>query len=794
MNNKGAISLMQVMILVIGIIAVGYAFGSEVGGVLGNDADGGTSCSGNDNCCTAKGGACTAPMSSTAGNSCNKGEGKVEMNLCLSPEKINVARCCVPSSESPAKDLPVEPDKGGASAEGITNAALPFGTMFLGKLFSPGKKMGGSCAEWYDVGSSSNCKSAGGAWLTDKEGGKCVTMDESDKDFTKCKENYENPSTGKAVGTSLLAALTWAGVTYGLGKLLFPALGAGAGLTDAGSLAAAAAVFSGYFAGSLATELGGSGAWGLIGLPVGAIVFAAAYQEEAQKKKTFVSNPWQAPLGGEHCEECNDEIFGCSEYQCKSLGQACVLVNTEALGEELCTWENRLDPNPPEIRPWEQALISDDYKYVPYDAVFPEDRGVAITYSPNKKGCINAFTPLSFGIMANEAARCKIDFIRQMNFSAMGFDFGGSSTFKYNHTQTMSLPGPSALAAQNMTLENGGEFELYAKCQDANGNFNPGNLVFKFCVDDGPDTTPPLIITTDPLSGLPVAYNVTSLTAMVYVNEPAECKWSHLDQSYDLMENDMKCKKGLTEFNAQTVWPCEADLTGLKNNEENKFYFRCKDQPVGVKDEDRNTNVESYEYILVGSRPLVIDKVGPTGEIEDSTDTVKVKLTAQTSAGYSEGKANCYYNDEAIDAEGEYIKFFETDSHLHSQELLLPAGDYEYFFKCLDLAGNADYSNTTFTVYTDKDEPIVTRIYFEENFLKLSTDEDAECVYDSVDCSYNFVDGIKMSSTNKVDHFTNWNTNENYYIKCKDTYGNEPLPNKCSIISRPFETHYGSSE
>ena len=71
----------------------------------------------------------------------------------------------------------------------------------------------------------------------------------------------------------------------------------------------------------------------------------------------------------------------------------------------------------------------------------------------------------------------------------------------------MSLPGQSALKAENLTLENDGQFSLFTRCQDSNGNANTANFVFKYCVEKGPDTTPPLIISTSLLNGMPIAFN-----------------------------------------------------------------------------------------------------------------------------------------------------------------------------------------------------------------------------------------------------------------------------------------------
>jgi len=50
-----------------------------------------------------------------------------------------------------------------------------------------------------------------------------------------------------------------------------------------------------------------------------------------------------------------------------------------------------------------------------------------------------------------------------------------------------------------------------------------------------------------------------------------------------------------------------------------------------------------------------------------------------------------------------------------------------------------------------------------------------------------FEDGIKMTVIDDVNHFTEWDTKTNFYIKCQDKYGNQPLPNECIMIIRPFD-------
>ncbi len=366
----------------------------------------------------------------------------------------------------------------------------------------------------------------------------------------------------------------------------------------------------------------------------------------------------------------------------------------------------------------------------------------------------------------------------------MSFFFGGSSTLKYNHTQVMALPGPNS--EQNITLKNDGKYELYVRCQDANGNYNKGNFVFRYCVEKGPDTTPPIIVTTNLLNGMPVGYNQTSANLEVYINEPAECKWSHTDREYDEMEEKMECSSSIFEMNAQMLYKCTTTLTGIKNEQENLFYFRCKDQPT-KPESDRITNAESYEFKLIGTRPLVIDKVGPNGTVKDSTENVKVTLTAETSAGYNEGQATCYYSTTGD--EGSYIMFYSTNSHTHSQDLYLPEGDYEYYIKCIDLGGNSDVKTTYFEVESDSEPPVITRTFYEESYLKLITDEEAQCVYDTVNCNYPFDDGNKITSIDDTNHFMDWNTDTTLYIKCKDKYGNQPSPSECNIVVRAIKSY-----
>ena len=526
-----------------------------------------------------------------------------------------------------------------------------------------------------------------------------------------------------------------------------------------------------------------SGPWGWVITGIAMLLtFIFTFKKTKYVVITFSCYPWDAPTGGEDCEECNkQDILSCGEYQCRSLGRSCAFLSNE----ELCYWNNTGDVDPPIIQPWED-ILTPEYVYKPDDAISPPDRGVIIERE-SESGCVLPFTPLRFGVILNEPAKCKIDSDREKDFEDMSSFFGGSPTDKYNHSYTLSLPSPDALAEQNITLQHGGQSSLYVRCEDTQGNSNPANFVFKYCVDEGPDTFPPVIKDTSILNGMPIGFNQTSVDLKIYVNELVECRWSHLDKGYDDMETDMSCSTDALEMNAQSLYGCSTTLTGLKDEIDNNFYFRCEDQPhlEGTdRERDRNKNPSSYKFTLVGTRPLVINSVEPNETIRDSTDLVKVTLEVETSAGYKEGAASCYFSDTG--AENSFVKFFETGTNEHTQDLWLPEGDYTYYIKCVDLGGNSDSATTGFTVESDSTPPVVVRIFRDGQNLKIITNEEAICVYDNINCLYDFDDGLSMTSDGKV-HSTEWEPDKNFYIKCRDEFDNKPFPNQCSIIVRPFE-------
>jgi hypothetical protein len=599
-------------------------------------------------------------------------------------------------------------------------------------------------------------------------------------------------------GGNLVDNLISAGTIGGIGLVIGSFVGGN------GDLAGFLAGFGGTIAAQIAEQAVGPGNkvlgldTGLFGVVVAAIIFVLVFEDTKQEVVEFNCLPYEAPVGGRDCELCN-EFEECSEYRCKSLGQACELIK-ENIGtdQEACVWVNPHDVSSPMIK---MESVLENYIYRPDTTIRPPATGVVI--SKSNGDCVEAFTPLEFTFITNEPAQCKIDYeltesipneeIRA--YDLMSYYVGGTNMFTYNHTETMSLPGPNAInSALNNSPEliNDGAYTLYVRCQDANGNFNDDAFSVRFCVDPGPDTTPPRIVNLSIPSNSPVNFNKSKLDLEVYINEPATCKWAREDKDYELMETEMSCETSLWDMNNENVYTCKTTLTGIENRKENDYYFRCKDQP-NAREENKNVNVQSSLYKVLGTQPLNILEVNPEeGDlIKGSTETIPVFLEVKTDNGFDNGKAYCYYTtieDNGKGDENEYIEFSETgEINEHSQRQDLGSGTYTYYIKCLDLGGNAVYNSTTFDVESDKTAPSIVRVYKTGGQLQIITIEDSECSYSTKDCNFEIDDGIKMSSIDNEKHTAEWTIAQTYYIRCKDDYNNQPNPNTCSLIAKPFE-------
>ncbi|MDO8459505.1 MAG: hypothetical protein Q7S74_00180 [Nanoarchaeota archaeon] len=591
---------------------------------------------------------------------------------------------------------------------------------------------------------------------------------------------FSGGGLGGGVPGLLLSGVVWAGIVGGgaylIGKYLL-------GMTPNNSKALGFAGATTGFVGSIGYNMGYTLAGPLVGIGAGALVFLALYKKEKKELVVFECYPWEPPLGGDRCEDCNkNPMKTCSEYRCKSLGQSCDIVNP-GTDNVLCVNKNKGDVSAPIMQPWSDVLKPRGLKYIPDTTIRPPNRGVKIVKGSNP--CLQAYTKLEFGLTTNEPAQCKVSYDLTGKFDNMQFIFGNTSLYEYNHSIQLKVPAPENSETQTGNapqIPNKGTYTLWTRCRDANGNENPDAFAFRFCVDPGPDTTQPIIQDTSIQDGSPVQFNADKVPIDVYIDEPAQCKWSRTDKAFKDMENPMSCQTEVYQFNANLNFVCSGDLSGIKNHEDNKFCFRCEDL-------NGNTMSVSKCITLKGTEELNIVSVAPNGTIRGGTTTITTSLEVETAHGANEGASTCYFKSSQANIDS-YTVMFGEESYLHNHTIDLGAGNYQFFFKCVDLGGNSAMANTTFTISIDKTNPKITRVYREEDSLKVVTDEDAQCVYSLTGCSYKFEEGLPLLYEDpivKSVHMAEWKHDSTYYVKCSDLQGNRPSPSACSIVAKGSE-------
>lgn len=475
----------------------------------------------------------------------------------------------------------------------------------------------------------------------------------------------------------------------------------------------------------------------------------------------FTCKPWLPQAGGDDCEKCNgDPLKPCSKYRCESLGASCELVNI-GTEEEKCVDISPNDINPPVISP-QLDVISPGQKYEDI-----EDGGFRIASEDSK--CIDAYTPLRFGVNTNEPALCKFD-LTQKEFSEMGYNFG-SSFYLYNHTTQFTLPDINMGGPDSSS----GDLEMYVKCQDSNGNMNSRFYVISICVNRGPDLNAPLILRVNPPNQNLISFDSAAVNVSVITNELSTCRWDVLDKEYSSMNNQFICNDPFGVPSGDIGYLCNAELETPENS--NNYFIRCADQPgfIGTENESMiNSNVESFEYTL--SKPsskIQIDSIFPNEDFKIATEVASFNIEVRTSGGGD--VHHCSYSYRGFD---KLIPFFETGTlKIHTQPSSPVPGLKTIYIECRDETGDFVRDQSTFEIVKDTDPPIISRVWQDGYEIFIITTEDAECKYATNSCSFDWGGGVPMGDS--LVHTISSVAGQTYYVKCIDSFGN--LPFGCSI-------------
>ena len=529
-------------------------------------------------------------------------------------------------------------------------------------------------------------------------------------------------------------------------------------------------------------SLGSVGAWGLfipgLGIILGLVAAVISWlgtEEEKFSTVIFECKPWQPPVGGKNCELCNkDPMKPCDAYRCKSLGAACTLINTPpegrgSTGKEKCVWKDPNDIKPPVIN---SATADVGYSTSGVQQ-FPPDKGFTVVKGT---GCLDAYKNFAISIGLTKPAQCKISDKFDYKFDS-GEDFG-DSIFDYNHTKTYYFDNINVT-----NLKAGQPYTYYIKCKSVNGVVNDVAYAMKFCIDAGPDYTPPEIFGTTPLTDAYVTYGLNSTNVAVFVEEQSQCRWDVADMKYEDMKYNFSASGTLggvaTSFQAKKAFKLTADMKFFTSGK-NTYYIRCKDHPE--KPENfRNTDKQSFVLNLQKSQSkLKITSVSPTGTVYGKDEFVPAEVKVTTSEGADNGNADCYY--KVLTRDSSFKLFEDTGTNSHIQKLYLPAQTWKVDIKCVDAGANSDNKTASFSTGFDKTAPKLTRVYNEAGLLKVTTDEASTCSYSTKSCSFSFDDGTQMTGTEK-EHVTDWIADATFYIQCKDVFGNT----KCTATVKMYE-------
>lgn len=587
---------------------------------------------------------------------------------------------------------------------------------------------------------------------------------------------------GAAIGFAVTAMLIkYTGVGGGLDPELTDALIAAGAL--AGAMVGYAAATTGAFTFVGTVCLGVCWfpviGWAIAITLITIIIVLAALGIGDTRERTisFECEPWQPPLGGDGCNKCGDDGYGCSKYSCQALGAGCRLIN-EGSNEMECVNIGEGDVTAPVIEPFEEAL-SEGFGYTGISG-----NGFKVV-SEEGDGCVKADDNLVFGISLDEPGWCAYEFEHTGNFDEMENDFGGRNLYLEEHVENFNgfnLRELADLDLPEYDPDSRVDFNFYVRCIDFNGNHKDSSeYVINFCVKPGEDIGKPFITAQNP-SREEIAFDSENVGMSIFVSEPADCRWG-LDSTdnYDLMENNFTCANAVGEKIPNFGWNC---LTSLPTeNDENKFYVRCLDQPW--KNEtfraERNEMENNYEIVLKKTlTPLSIDSITPMNEtLEFGVEPASVELVVETSGGADGGRATCYFNE--IRPGNELADTFGT-IHKNTFNRIF-SGGYNIPIRCKDFVGNTAESELRFSALLDVKFPEVSRAYKQGGSLIVITTEEGKCAYvkdtgKSNSCNFNFenatlMNGIGLTHTTQFDGSV-------HYIKCEDRFGNKP--GGCSVI------------
>jgi hypothetical protein len=490
----------------------------------------------------------------------------------------------------------------------------------------------------------------------------------------------------------------------------------------------------------------------------------------------YEAKSFRPPASGD-CNLCGSDGLPCSKYRCNALGRSCEYKEPRGIDTGICY--STTDMSPPSI--------SHDLEH---------DGG-------GKDNPIPPFSHVKITLTTNKESYCKFDFSSKGG-KIEDMQYETSSKFLREHEFVLNVPGRARYDddfPELPLLTRDGKYELFVRCEGANGFANINPYIVNLEVMDTPDENPPVILRFDPPTNSPIEANTTSKLIRFELNEPAECRWDFEDKSYEDMgaivslidpedeeidsynANQFICDETITNDTMINGYWCSGILPNVTTTigESTKYYIRCKDQPY-LEDHNpdpnyysRNTNPTSREYVLRPSLPLEISSVSPVGDRIVGSNIGNLTYQVITAGGAGNGRAECRWRLKIGNQSLGWQVFEKTNSSSHEATLTtLTSAQYFVEVSCVDIAGNKAEKTSELNILIDTTPPSITRIYNDRGNIKIALNEPASCNFvTNLGCHMVHANGTSMNVLSGRKEFTtNLIKNTPYYITCTDDFGN----------------------
>ena len=189
--------------------------------------------------------------------------------------------------------------------------------------------------------------------------------------------------------------------------------------------------------------------------------------------------------------------------------------------------------------------------------------------------------------------------------------------------------------------------------------------------------------------------------------------------------------------------------------------------------DEAGNQVTTSSTFNVDTPELIIKDLTPR---DTSVYVNSVPFAAKTTGGvYQNGNSTCTYSTGF--RFGKTVLSTET---LHETNISLSDGVHEVSIICND--GFKEAAKTVRVEVNGKAYPQLVRVYTNGGALIVHTDQPATCAFLTKVKEFNFVEGMKMTSSTNVQHQLQLGKEGIYYVKCEDTRTKKLSPTYTIVV------------